>query len=78
MKDKKIRGTESIPFELKDLLDDEMDQIPISDTLFEVFDLSSKLKNNYNRKKSWKLFNHVVRIYNDTFDDTKFRCFNFS
>lgn len=74
----KIGGTDSNSFELKDLIDDEEDQIVISDTLFEAFDESSKNKSNYSKRKSYKLFKHIVCLYNDTIDDTKFRCINVS
>lgn len=67
-------GTHPSTFELKDLIDDEQDQIVLSDTLFDAFDASSKNKSNYSKRKSWKLFKHIVCLYNDTIDDTKFRC----
>ena len=75
---KRDGGTHSNPLELKDLIDDEQNQIPLSYTLFEAFDNSSKTKRNYNKAKSWKFFKHIVCLYDDTIDNTKFRCTNIS
>lgn len=73
---KKIGGT--IEFDLEDLIEDDVEQIVMSDTLFRAFDNSSKLKKHYDKRKSRKLFKYVVVLYNDSPDDVKFRCFNLS
>lgn len=69
---------ESMDFELGELIDDEVDQIIISTPLFQAFDNSSKFKLHYNKRKSRKLFKHVVYLYNDSVDTLRYRSINIS
>lgn len=56
--------------ELKDLLEDECEQIVMSTELFKAFVESSKCRKNYNGEKIYSLFKYLVYLYNDTMEDT--------
>lgn len=56
--------------ELSDLLDDECDQIVISPELYNAFITSSKGRKNFDKDKIYRLFKHVIYLYNDTMQIT--------
>lgn len=52
--------------DLEDLIDDECDQIVLSQQLFKAFAASSKNMKNFDKDKMYMFFKHVVYLYNDT------------
>jgi hypothetical protein len=57
--------------ELKDLLEDECEQIVMSSELFNAFKANSKRKKYYRSEKIYNLFKYVVYLYNDTLLETE-------
>lgn len=71
---KSMGGTEETQFiglDLKELIDDDSDQIIISTALFNAFVKSSKTRKNYDADKIKHLFKYVVYLYNDTIQVTE-------
>ncbi|MBO5477292.1 MAG: hypothetical protein J6A15_06020 [Clostridia bacterium] len=71
---KSMGGTEEqelMGLEMKDLIDDDCDQIIISTALFKAFVQSSKTRKNYDADKIKPLFKYVVYLYNDTIQVTE-------
>lgn len=71
---KSMGGTEDsklIGLEMKELLDDDSDQIIISAALFNAFIESSKSRKNYDADNIKHLFKYVVYLYNDTMQVTE-------
>lgn len=71
-KDVSIDETEKLTnVKLVDLLDDDLDQIIISDELFNAFNMILKDKKYYSKKEVKRLFQHVIFLYNDTQSEDK-------
>ena len=73
--EKKLGNAEKDLFsdmEMRDFLDDDLDQIDLSDELFESFKGELKKKKYYvsNARELWKFFQHICTIYNVNMDDT--------
>lgn len=57
--------------ELRDFLDDDLDQVELSDELYESFKRELKGKKYYvgSERELWKFFQHICTIYNVNMDD---------